>query len=248
MAEGGRWIEVAGGVFARRYRELDQTLGLVVGRTGCVVVDTGTDETHGAEFAAAIREVTELPWTVVITHAHFDHFFGTAAFSPCAVWAHERCAVALADSDGDRRTWMRRYREQGRPELADRLGDARLVMPTDLFTDRVRLDLGGRVVDLIHPGPAHTDHDVMVHVPDAAVVFAGDLVEQGAAPSVGSDAHVDRWPAALDLLLALRPETVVPGHGEPVGPGFVLAQRDELQKPKSPKPPMSPPPKSPPPP
>jgi len=226
--ERGRWIEVAGGVFARRYRELDQTLGLVVGGDGCLVVDTGTDETHGAEFAAAVREVTALPWTVVITHAHFDHFFGTAAFLPCAVWAHELCAVAMADSDDHRRDWVERYREQGRPEPARRLADARLVPPSDLLTDRVRVDLGGRVVDLVHPGPAHTDHDVMVHVPDAEVVFAGDLVEQGAAPSVGPDADVTRWPVALDLLLSLEPRTVVPGHGEPVDAGFVRAQRDEL--------------------
>ncbi|GAB3435763.1 MBL fold metallo-hydrolase [Actinophytocola sediminis] len=224
----GRWLEVAAGVYARRYRELDQTLGLVVGATGCLVIDTGTDETHGAEFAAAIREVTPLPWTVVVTHAHFDHFFGTAAFLPCPVVAHERCAAAMADSAEDRRAWVERYRAEGRPELAGRLAAARLVAPTDLLTDRVTIDLGGRVADLVHPGLAHTDHDVLVHVPDAAVVFAGDLVEQGAPPSVGPDAVVAHWPAALDMLLSLDPTVVVPGHGEPVTPDFVRAQRADL--------------------
>ena len=224
----GRWAEVADGVYARRYEELDQTLGLVVGAAGCLVIDSGTDETHGAEFAAAIRQVTSLPWTLVITHAHFDHFFGTAAFLPCAVWAHERCATEMADSAEHRRSWVERYESEGKPEPARRLAAARLVLPTELLADRATLDLGGRRVDLVHPGPAHTDHDVFVHVPDAAVVFAGDLVEEGAPPSIGPDADVANWPAALDILLSLNPDVVVPGHGDPVSPAYVRTQQATL--------------------
>jgi glyoxylase-like metal-dependent hydrolase (beta-lactamase superfamily II) len=223
------WLEVADGVFARRYTELDQTLGLVVGGERCLVVDSGTDEVHGAEFAAAIREITPLPWTLVLTHAHFDHFLGTAAFLPCAVWAHERCrAVLRAGAEEHRREWVRRYRDEGRPEPAERLERARLVLPTDVLTDRVTLDLGARTAELIHPGLGHTDHDVIARVPDAGVVFAGDLVEQGAPPSAGPDSVPGRWPSTLDKVLALGPRVVVPGHGEPVDPAFVRAQRDEL--------------------
>ncbi|GHE94747.1 MBL fold metallo-hydrolase [Amycolatopsis deserti] len=222
------WLELADGVHARRYEHLDQTLGLVVGTERCLVIDTGGDEVQGAAFAAEIREITALPWTVVITHAHFDHHFGTAAFLPCPVWAHERCRDALErEGESDRTEWVRRF--AGKPE-ADRLAAARLVLPDHLVTDRVQLDLGGRVVQLVHPGVAHTDHDVAVHVPDAGILFAGDLVEQGAPPSVGPDAHPASWPAALDRLLALRPATIVPGHGDPVGPDFVAAQRDELSR------------------
>jgi glyoxylase-like metal-dependent hydrolase (beta-lactamase superfamily II) len=227
--DGGRWIEVAGGVYARRYRELDQTLGLVVGGAGCLVVDSGSDEVHGAEFAAAVREITPLPWTLVLTHAHFDHVFGTAAFLPCVVWAHERCRTALRDDgEADRRRWVRRYREEDKPELADRLAAARLVAPTDVFTERVEVDLGGRVAELVHPGLGHTDHDVIAHVPDAGVVFAGDLVEQGAPPQAGPDAVPEQWPSTLDVLVALRPRVVVPGHGEPVDAAFVRGLRDQL--------------------
>ncbi|KAA9160864.1 MBL fold metallo-hydrolase [Amycolatopsis acidicola] len=225
-----RWTEVADGVLARRHEYLDLTLGLVVGAERCLVVDTGGDETQGAEFAAAIRSVTALPWLVVLTHAHFDHYFGTKAFLPCAVWAHERCAEAMrADAETDRRKWAARFREEHKPELAARLTEAELVAPTATLTEEVRLDLGGRTVTLLHPGRGHTDHDVAVHVPDAGVVFAGDLVEQGAPPSVGPDAHPAEWPRALDALLALRPGTIVPGHGEPVDPAFVRAQRDRIR-------------------
>ncbi len=216
-------------MYARRYGELDQTLGLVVGAERCLVIDTGRDEVHGTEFAAAIRTVTSLPWDVVITHAHWDHFFGTAAFLPRHVWAHPRCREAIhADAEAQRAEWTRYYREQGKPDLAADLATARVVLPTDDVADRVDVDLGGRTVVLRHPGPAHTAGDVVAHVPDAGAVFAGDLVEQGARPSVGGDAYPAEWPRALDVVLALDPDVVVPGHGEPVDAAFVTRQRDDL--------------------
>ncbi len=224
----GRWIEVADGVFVRRYEELDLSVGLVVGDKQCLVIDTGGDAGQGAELASAVREVTPLPWHVALTHAHFDHSFGTEAFAPCQVWAHERChADLVANGALQREKWARRYREQGEHEVADRIAAVRLVLPDRLVGDRAELDLGGRRVELVHFGPAHSDHDLVVHVPDAGVVYAGDLVEQGAPPQFG-DAYPQTWPAALDGILAFDAPIVVPGHGDPVDRDFVDAQRLEL--------------------
>lgn len=222
-----RWIEVAGDVFARRFAELDQTLGLVVGAERCLLVDSGTDEVHGAAWLAAVREVTPLPWTLLITHAHWDHFFGTAAVMPCPVWAHPLCRNEIADNAEDHRARGLRARGES-PELAERMRAARVVVPDLLVDGPTELDLGGRTVRLLHPGRGHTDGDVVVHVPDTATLFAGDLVEQGAPPAIGSDSHVADWPSTMDALLALRPSVVVPGHGEPVDTVFVATQRDEL--------------------
>lgn len=228
MAE---WANVGKRVYARRYEHLDQTLGLVVGRERCLVIDTGGDEVQGEEFAAAIREVTPLPWIVAITHAHFDHFFGTAPFLPCPVWAQEGCRDAMASgADGQRAEWAAKFAEDGEHELADRLNTATLVPPSDVVARKTELDLGDRPVVLLHPGPGHTGHDLIVHVPDAAVVFAGDLVEAGAPPAIGEDAHPVEWPRAVDKILALRPSVVVPGHGCPIDRDFVEEQRDELHQ------------------
>lgn len=227
--DDGRWIEVADGVLARRHRELDQTLGLVVGGERCLVVDTGIDDLHGARWAAAIREVTPVPWTVLITHSHWDHFFGTAAFAPCPVWAHPRCREQIVEhAEENQADGLDHYRKAGNQERFDRLAAATMVPPTDAVTTSVELDLGGRMVTLLHPGRAHTAGDVVAHVPDAGVLFAGDLVEQGAPPHIGPDAYPLEWASAMDTLLALSPEVVVPGHGEPVDRAFVAGQREEL--------------------
>jgi glyoxylase-like metal-dependent hydrolase (beta-lactamase superfamily II) len=222
-----RWIEVGDGVLALRHESLDQTLGLVVGAERCLVVDSGTDEVHGAAWREAVREVTALPWTLMITHAHWDHFFGTAAFTPCPVWSHPRCAKEITtNAEEHRARGLRNYTE--RPELAERMRLARVVPPTELVEARITLDLGGREVTLLHPGRGHTGGDVVAHVPDAGVLFAGDLVEEGAPPVVGKDAYPAEWPSTLDTMLALEPAVIVPGHGNPVDRAYVIAQRDEL--------------------
>jgi glyoxylase-like metal-dependent hydrolase (beta-lactamase superfamily II) len=221
-------VELADGVLARRYGELDLTVGLVIGGERALVVDTRGDRAQGAELAAAVRAVTTLPMGIVYTHAHFDHCFGTSALTGFPVYAHPGCAAALAEgAEVQRAEWTAYYRLRGDHNTADHLAASPVVTPSALVSLEKVLDLGGRSVALSHPGLAHTDHDLTVHVPDAAVLFAGDLVEQGAPPDF-TDAYPLSWPAAIERLRALDPATVVPGHGSPVPPGFVTAQLEEL--------------------
>ncbi|WP_263251449.1 MBL fold metallo-hydrolase [Saccharopolyspora rosea] len=224
------WSEIASGVFVRRHAELDLTVGLVLGAERALVVDTRGDHRQGRELATAVRRLTALPWQVVITHGHFDHCFGTSAFLPAPVWAHERCPEHLArTADRQRAAWVRHYRAEGDAETADALAASAPSAPDHLVRGTAAIDLGGRTVRLHHPGPGHTDHDLVAEVPDASVVFAGDLVEQGAPPDF-EDAHPACWPSAVDGILALRPEVVVPGHGDPVDRDFVHRQRAELAR------------------
>ena len=222
------WIEIGDRVLVRRYAELDLSIGLVLGDDACLVVDTRGDLVQGAELAAAVRHVTAAPWTVVLTHAHWDHSFGTARFLPAAVWAHERCATELRDNGAAQRaTVIDMYQAMGRSEDAGHVAEVEPVVPGRLVADRAELHVGGRAVTLAHFGPGHTDNDLVVHVPDAGVVFAGDLVEQGAPPAF-EDSYPLAWPRAVDGVLGLAPAVVSPGHGDPVDAAFVTAQRAEL--------------------
>lgn len=84
--------------------------------------------------------------------------------------------------------------------------------PTRTFEGVLELEVGGRRVELIEVGPAHTPGDLIVHVPDVRTVFAADLMFVGCHPIMWVG-PVENWIAGLDRIAALEPEIVVPGHG-----------------------------------
>lgn len=229
-----RWERLAPGVARRRMPGWDETVGAVAGRTGVLVVDTGATLRAGAEIRREVTELFGLPVThVALTHPHFDHVLGTAAFSGVQVYG----AVGLDGLMQREREAMRRTAERHGvdPEEAAEAVDL-LVLPHHSVSGEVAVDLdgGGQRVLLANVGPGHTAHDLAVlavgrdGAPD--VVFCGDLVEESGEPQAGRDALPHAWPAALDRLLALGGEDAlyVPGHGAVVDAGFVRRQRDEL--------------------
>ncbi|GAB3650439.1 MBL fold metallo-hydrolase [Glycomyces tarimensis] len=224
---GDHWVELADRVWARRCEELDLSLGLVVGDDYCLVVDTGVDADHGYDFATAIRELTPLPWQIAYTHDHFDHWFGTSAFGESAIWAVADGAHYLSTGDEQRKRWASKYRLQQREEAARRIGRSRLVPPNCRVSGALGLNLGGRTVVLRQVGLAHSDNDMVVEVPDAGVLFAGDLLENGAPPSYDA-AFPYHWPQAVEYLLSWKPTTVVPGHGEPADYWWARSQARDL--------------------
>lgn len=222
-----RWIEVAPRVWVRRLEELDQTLGLVIGDDSCLVIDTGINAEAGYEFATEIREKTDLPWQVVYTHDHFDHWFGTSAFGESAIWAVADGAHYVGFGDEQRKAWAARYRRDGREEDARRIARTKLVPPNCRVNGAVGLNLGGRTVVLRQVGLAHSDNDLVIEVPDAGVLFAGDLLENGAPPSYDGGFPYE-WPQAVEYLLSWKPQVVVPGHGDPADYWWARAQARDL--------------------
>jgi glyoxylase-like metal-dependent hydrolase (beta-lactamase superfamily II) len=229
----GRWREIGDRVFLRRNRTLDVNAGLILGDERCLVIDTRSSEREGRELFRAVRSITTLPFVVALTHAHFDHCFGTSVFAEaqpdCEIWAHERCQAELAASGVQQRMeiagWLR---ESGEEVLADELDAVTVTLPNrTMNTADVSIDLGGRQVTLHHPGRGHTDNDMIVEVPDADVTFLGDLVEQGAPPSFDHAYPLD-WPATLTRLLDRAGQVIVPGHGDIVDASFVARQRSEI--------------------
>jgi glyoxylase-like metal-dependent hydrolase (beta-lactamase superfamily II) len=221
------WEEVGAGVYVRRHAELDLNCGLVVGDDACLVVDTRSHLGEAADLIAAVRTVTPHPWTVVNTHAHYDHCFGNAAFRPADVWAHRRCAADLElTGEVQRASVVAGLFAAGDP-AAELVATAPIDLPDHLVDDATVLDVGGRTVSLRHLGHGHTDGDLVVAVDD--VLFAGDLVEEGAPPAM-EDAFPLEWPGTATALLELVRGPVVPGHGAVVDAAFVAAQRDELTR------------------
>ncbi|MEU4642799.1 MBL fold metallo-hydrolase [Micromonospora sp. NPDC023814] len=228
----GRFVQVADGVHVLREPLLHVNVTLVVGDGAALLVDTLSTAGQAAELAAAARAVTTHPWTVVNTHHHFDHCFGNATLAadpPRPVYAHEVAAEAMRqEADRLRREAYEEMRDE-HPALAEELAGTTLLAPTHTVHGETALDVGGRRVVLRHPGRGHTAGDLVVQVPDADVLVAGDLVEQSGPPAF-EESYPLQWPDTVaELLRMTTPATVVvPGHGDPVDAAFVRAQHEQL--------------------
>ncbi len=208
----GPWVEVGERVFARRYRFFDQQIGVVLGDGEALVIDTRMTPAQAREVLDDLRELTHDPVAVVVnTHWHCDHAFGNRSFRPAAIWGHERCGPRLLELGPRSRDEV----AAEEPELVADLAEVVLDPPDRSFAETARVRVGGRAVWLRYLGRGHTDTDIVVEVPDAGVVFAGDLLEAGATPSFG-DAYPLDWPETASRLLELVRGPVVPGHG-PIG-------------------------------
>jgi glyoxylase-like metal-dependent hydrolase (beta-lactamase superfamily II) len=227
------FTEIASDVFGLRYPVLDVNVTLVVGGEVAVVVDTLSTDAQARELLDVIRRITPLPLVLVNTHAHFDHCYGNGVLADSSpgggIWAHEAAANALRDrGEALQREWYREWLPLD-PALAEGLAAVTVRAPNRTVHSESTMDIGGRVLELRHLGRGHTDGDLVVSVPDADVLLAGDLVEQGAPPSFGDSYPLD-WPETVTALLhfAVPSTVIVPGHGGPVDVDFVRAQHDDL--------------------
>ncbi|PJE94299.1 MBL fold metallo-hydrolase [Streptomyces carminius] len=229
------WEELAPGVVRHRLPGWDHTVGAVAGAEGVLVVDTGASLREGARIRRELRGLLGRPAThVALTHPHFDHVLGTAAFAGVEVYGSVGCDEWLARSRDELRDDAVRHGAD-REETAQAVDV--LVCPHHRVPGELTVPLGGREALLVNAGPGHTAYDLAVLVPPAGpggrpVVFCGDLVEESGEPQAGPDAHPVHWPAALDRLLELGGEDAVyvPGHGAVVDAAFVRAQRDGLAR------------------
>ena len=217
------WREVADRVFFRRYPDFAVNVGLVLGSEMALVIDTRGSERQGRLLLDEIHRITGLPIAVAITHHHYDHCFGNAAFSPADIWSHERCVIRMRDQAEIARQAL----ATAMPELDHEYSETPIVLPNKTVKTGAAIELGGRRVDLIHLGRGHTDNDLVMSVPDARVVFAGDLVEQGGPPSF-EDSFPMEWPGTLGRLLEMVQGPVVPGHGDVVRRSFVEGQLADM--------------------
>ncbi|MFI6353282.1 MBL fold metallo-hydrolase [Streptomyces sp. NPDC050743] len=224
------WERLAPGVGRCRLPGWDCTVGLVLGEGTALMVDAGSSLAEGARLRTQAEELAGGRVThLALTHPHFDHVFGAAAFAGAQLYGAVGVDAVLAHERDELR--MDAVRNGLAVADADEAVDA-LVPPGHPVSGEWTLDLGGgRQVLLANVGPGHTAHDLAVLVPgDPEVVFCGDLVEESGEPQAGPDAVPSRWPDALDRLLSLGGEDAlyVPGHGAVVDAAFVRRQRDEL--------------------
>ena len=196
--------------------------GFVVGSNGVLVIDTFTSAGPAQALLAEIKKVTSLPIRFVVnTHYHLDHTGGNAVFAQ---------AGATIIAQRNLRGWLRTENLKffgANPNPEQKATVEALVLPDETYTDAVDIYLGTRQVQVRYM-LGHTGGDSVVIVPDADVVFGGDLVWQRHLPNL-IDATTSEWVKTLEKLLADHPSaTFVSGHGDLAAPADVRDFHDYL--------------------
>jgi glyoxylase-like metal-dependent hydrolase (beta-lactamase superfamily II) len=208
-------------------------IGVIGGRHSVLVVETGLGPGNAEvvlRFAAEYAKGRRLYLTT--THFHPEHAFGAPAFAGEATYLINRDQAEDLRLKGP--GYLEMFKGLGEP-VARRLEGVEPARPDVVYDQAYDLDLGGRVVRLRATGRAHSKGDQVVRVPDADVLFAGDLVEAGQFaifpwfPPHDTDVSGVRWIGVMERLAAESPRVVVPGHGDVGGAHLLTDVRDYLR-------------------
>jgi glyoxylase-like metal-dependent hydrolase (beta-lactamase superfamily II) len=193
----------------------------LIARGGGLVVDTFWDLPHTRALIDTYARVRKSPARQVVnTHRNGDHCWGNQLFPDAEIIGHRLCAAEFRKESPQFMQALRDGAAAGDPALAAfgrqlarwDFSGIELTPPTTLVDDTLVLDVGGTEVHLLYVGPAHTSGDLLVHLPAERVLFTGDVLFRLCTP-IGWEGTFERWTAALQRVIDLAPEVIVPGHG-----------------------------------
>jgi len=213
--------------------------GLIVDGDQTLLVDTLFDLKLTGEMLATMRRsvgAAEHINTLVNTHANGDHCYGNELVAGAEIIGTEATAHELAEFPASAfHHLMLTARGAGaggafitelfKPFDFDGIT---LTAPTRTFSGKLDLRVGGKAIELIEVGPAHTKGDTLVYLPQDKIVFTGDILFNGGTP-IAWAGPVANWIAACDRILAMDVDVVVPGHGAVTDKSAVVAMRDYLR-------------------
>ncbi|GAA1014746.1 MBL fold metallo-hydrolase [Acrocarpospora pleiomorpha] len=220
-------------VIPNRGVQLVPNIGIIGGTHSVLVVETGLGPRNAEtvlKFAADYAGDRKLYLTT--THFHPEHAFGAQVFTEFATFLINKAQAEDLATKGA--GYLAMFGGLGEP-VARQLEGIELPTPDLVYDNSYDLDLGGRVVQLRATGRAHSKGDQVVTIPDAGVMFTGDLAEAGQFaifpwfPPHDTDVSGIRWIAVMEQLAAADPQAVVPGHGDIGGPQLLADVHDYLQ-------------------
>jgi glyoxylase-like metal-dependent hydrolase (beta-lactamase superfamily II) len=189
----------------------DPIAAVIVGEDGCLVFDAQATPAMANKVIERVRKVTDKPIKyVALSHYHAVRVLGASAYRAQGIVASQETYRLVAERG--QQDWDSEY---GRfPRLfQDAQSIPGLTWPTLTIEGEMSIYLGKREVRLMQLGAGHTSGDIVAFVPDAHVMFSGDLIEYHSACYCG-DAHLREWPATLDEIRAFNPKAIAPGRGD----------------------------------
>jgi glyoxylase-like metal-dependent hydrolase (beta-lactamase superfamily II) len=204
--------------------EGDPNSGVIIGDDCVMIIEAQATPRLAGKVIEKVRSVTDKPIThLVLTHYHAVRVLGASAYQAPTVIMSEKARAMVAergqeDWDSEFARFPRLF--QGHESIPG------LTWPTTTFNQRMSVYLGKRRVDLMFLGRAHTAGDIVAFVPDANVMFTGDIVEYHSACYCG-DGHFNDWPATLEAIRGFDVDAIAPGRGDAlVGKAKVNAALD----------------------
>lgn len=198
--------------------------GLIVDGDETLLVDTLFDLKSTREMLDRMRRLVPAAkaiGTLVNTHANGDHTFGNQLVKDARIVATTKCRDEMIERPPEFfRNLFGAWRNLGdagafmHEVMGSRFDFSDIVatLPTTTFDGSLSLTVGGKTVELLEVGPAHTPGDLLVHVPQDRTVFTGDIIFVKGHPIVWAG-PISNWIAACDKILCWDVETIVPGHG-----------------------------------
>ena len=204
--------EIAENVFAYVHSGVGWDIcnsGFIVEEDGVMVIDAMMVASLVDPYIKEIRKVTDKPIRYVVnTHHHVDHSFGNQFYLPAEVVSHRGCREAMLTRGADINMLSERW-----PQYREDWLKTQLTPATVTYEDKMIVHMGDRVIELLHPGPAHTYGDTMVYLPQEKVLFSGDVAFHYLTP-LARDGHVSNWIKITNgILNHLDVTTLMPGHG-----------------------------------
>jgi cyclase len=198
--------------------------GLIVDGDQNLLVDTLFDLDLTKQMLDTMRDAVPAAQkiqTLVNTHANGDHTFGNQLVAGAQIITTKETAEEMAERPPEGLKEIKRNHKslgEGAEFFYEMMGknfnwdDVVYTAPTRTFSGQLDLKVGDKDVQLVYAGPAHTQGDTLVYVPQDKTVFAGDLLFVGGHPVIWAG-PVGNWIKACDLILGWDVDIVVPGHG-----------------------------------
>ncbi|HMT92820.1 MBL fold metallo-hydrolase [uncultured Thiothrix sp.] len=192
---------------------LNNTSGFIITDEGVVLVGSGATESSAKMLESAVKTVTDKPIKRVINIGVQDHhWMGNSHFLA------QRIPVSVLATTIDN---QKNQEMANRMRLANALGvkpdSFKVEYANEIFTGNEKaLKIGGVEMSLRYLGDAHFPGDAVLWLPKEKIVFAGDIVFNdrmlGVLPEISK---VKAWQATFNQVADLKPEQVIPGHGNP---------------------------------
>ncbi|MEM6478899.1 MAG: MBL fold metallo-hydrolase [Pseudomonadota bacterium] len=204
------FTEIGEGIYAFT-AEGDPNSGVIIGDESVMIVEAQATPRLARKVIDCVRSVTDKPIShLALTHYHAVRVLGASAYGAGQIIMSDRARAMVAErGEEDWKSEFDRFPRlfQGHEEIPG------LTWPTTTFAGRMTVFLGKRRVDLMQVGRAHTAGDAVIHVPDAGVMFTGDIIEYRSACYCG-DGHFADWANTAEAIRSFDLDAIAPGRGD----------------------------------